>query len=318
MLLKKQAGWIGIDRGSILVKAVQLTLRDGRMRCSAAAVTPRWSHGSDNQVQRARTECEALRALAPKFSGRRAAALLPKEDYAVEPLQASDNHTLSQEYADSWQTYANQGYSVETKRESVDSLIRGMHKAGLACRVIDAIPLALARALQYAPKAKQGEMIGALDIGYSSSTFIVSRDGLALYVRKLPGLSMSLFIEAVGGTASQSESLILKHGLKDKWDSNKNTTHVAIERVVSTQLLELEKTLLHLRGKLKHGGPSVCYLFGVGALIPGLGEAIGQALETTTDAWTAPSLFEDSQVNVPQCLLGPAIALSALSWEGNA
>jgi Tfp pilus assembly PilM family ATPase len=90
-------------------------------------------------------------------------------------------------------------------------------------------------------------------------------------------------------------------------------------RSIEAMVAELKRTLNHFGGKLKSKGPERVYLFGAGGVIPGLAEAIGARTGVVAEPWRAARVkHDDSHASPapPDCLLGAAIALSALAWEG--
>ena len=314
MFLRSNAGWIGVDRGSTSVKAAQLRLVGDKLELSAAAITPRWTDESDSIANRCRSECEALRALAPSLCGRRCAAVLSMRDCALESISKDDPRPGPSESYDFWDTDAENGYLIKTSSDSVESLCNGMGKAGFHCCVVDGAPTALARALSMSHGVKKGEIVGGLDLGANGAMLVVSQDGIARYAREVSEVGLNQYAEALPLSRPEAERQILKHGVGASGESI-GPYCSRLEREVKPLLDELKKSLLHLRGKLRSRGPSKYFLFGVGALIPGIADQIAETLEASVEPWTAAGLASDSPEIPPQCLLGPAIALSALAWE---
>jgi hypothetical protein len=80
---------------------------------------------------------------------------------------------------------------------------------------------------------------------------------------------------------------------------------------------ELARTISHLQSQRRSIVPQGVYLFGGGATMRGLAEHLTEKLELEHRVWQfgGSDATESRLDGVPTCLLGPAVALSALAWE---
>jgi len=80
---------------------------------------------------------------------------------------------------------------------------------------------------------------------------------------------------------------------------------------------DVRRTLEHLQNVGKNLAPQSIYLFGGGATIGGIGPLLGERLGRQVQVWTLDQEVAEVAADkaAPLCLLGPAIALSALKWE---
>lgn len=318
MIVNRNLGWIGVDRGHATVKAAQLRKEGDSFVLEAAAITPRWNDTDCASAEKIRTECEALRSLAPEMKGKNAAAQLTMHECEIESRAQNDPLPRDEKACfDHWQSDQKEGYLLKTSAASVNALCHGMRRARMHCRVVDGAPLTLARALRMAPGVRHDDLTGALDIGHSGATFVVAQSGVTRYARQVSAIGFSDFSKALGATPSDAERFVLEHGLAPSEDATTTKLQTQLSREIRPLIDELKRTLLHLRGKLKCRGPEKVFLFGFGALAPGLADEVGQALDAKAKPWTAPGLINTRYEDLPLCLLGSAIALSALAWEAN-
>lgn len=327
MIWKSTRGWIGVDVGARAIKVAQLTTDHGRLRLSAASVSARSVEANTDSPRELADQFTTARALAQNLRGSRAAATLSMSACRVEP-SSDDAPIATDQCAGRWTAGPGSDYTLSLDSRRVEDAVEGLSLAGWQCEAIDGQPLAIARALRFSPDYQREELLGALDLGAASATFIASTDGLARYVRRLhcggmaevcqsiaqslslPPKEVSKLLRRYGATASTSdggEARVLRDPVKD-----------AVKDAVYPLVQELKRTLEHLSGKLRAPGPKRIFVFGEGGVVPGLPAQVGDALGVTVEPWRASALERDDNLaDLPDCLLGQAIALSALAWDSS-
>ncbi|MGL4514583.1 MAG: hypothetical protein ACRCT8_15955 [Lacipirellulaceae bacterium] len=317
-------GWIGVDVGSKTVKVAQLRRIGDRLELVGAAVTPRWPVGEASADESSRREVESARALAGPLRGKHAAVVLSMSACRLQSTPAEGGASLPPPTCvDGWTVTGDDGYVLEAPQGAVESICEGLGKAGLECRTVDGEPLAIARALRWSAEYTPEALLAGLDWGGSSATFVAGRNGVAHYARslKIEGVE-ALYkgvAESLGVSVADAERVVLRRGLLQEADGAPNPARSPLLRAIEPMVAELKRTLNHLGGKLRTKGPQRLYLFGAGGVIPGLAEVLGDRAGVSAEAWRATRVLHQDSASVaipPDCLLGPAIALSALAWEG--
>ncbi|MEN0109449.1 MAG: hypothetical protein AAF805_01885 [Planctomycetota bacterium] len=302
---------IGVDIGSAAIKVAQLSRRGDALSLSAAAICPR--AGEDGGLA---ATLRAVRTLASGMRGVRVAAMLSMQACGLDATAESEDREADRTYG-CWQTPGGEGYRVHASLRDVETVVEGCASAGLQCEVLDGAPLAIARATPLA-SGDPDELVGALDWGERAVTFVASKRGEVLYARRLAGdgfdSARAAVSETLGLSPSESAAAIRRHGL-DTGSPAGRLVADAVRRSIRPTLTELSRTLNHLSAKLKTRGPERLVVLGGAATTPGVPEEIERRVELATAPWSADGLDRTADVAAPDCLLGPAIALSALAWE---
>lgn len=314
MLRAAKQGWIGFDLGERAIKVVQLNRSGGRLRLESVAVCQR---GSDSLLD----DLRSARALSDGVRGSQAAATLSLQATCIEPTDQQAG-LAADRCGDAWSAGPESHYTLSTPAERIEAAVEGLAQLGLNCRVIDGPPLALARVLQLSPAYQPDRLLGALDWGESTATFLAAKNGRAVYVRQLKAAGFSEVREKVGEALGMSPTnagrVIARHGATSTPAASPEARLVgdAIRSTLRPLADELRRTFEHLGGKLKSKPPETTYLLGAAGTVHGLPELIGEQLQQPFHAWTAAGLERPARVGeTPDCLLAQAIALSALAWE---
>lgn len=319
-------GWIGIDRGARALKLAQLRRVGKGFELSAMAITPRWkaSAGAFDAGEQCRREVEAARAIGGNCKGRKAAAVASMSFCTIDTDDNLTGAAAEGNCVDRWQAGPSSSYTLSLPETEVNDLCQGMERAGLQCRVVDGLPLALARALTLAPRYRPDELVAALDWGAASTTLVVARGGQAVYVRKLKQSAFKLALDSIAQSLqlseNEAEKAVLLHGVlgdgQQEADLVARTVANAIANATTSLLGELNATFSHLEGKLKTRRPGRLWVFGMGGTVPGLPEWVGSKCDVAAAAWRPEGIALDA-TGTSACLFGPAIALSALAWKAN-
>ncbi len=193
---------------------------------------------------------------------------------------------------------------------------------GWSCQLLDGVPLALARAVALVHGANNHAPTAALDWGFSQATLNVIVDGRPVYARRLKDCSLqrllTLICTELNVSQQEAQQLLLEHGLSE---TESTEISVLIGELLSAPMQnlveEIQRTFAHLQGQRRTVSPQSVYLFGGGATIRGLAEYLTQQAGLVHRVWSmdANNPKSNPQTSIPSCLLGPAIALSALAWE---
>ena len=326
LTLTSNQGWIGIDAGASSVKLAQVARTGDGLQVRRAALAPRdhaWSSdlvGGDPLSSFA--EIESALAISGAKGMRRTAGALSMSVCDVAPGQIT-SPVGAGVCADDWQADATLGeegwYTFSTSEPIADRLCEDIRQVKLSCHTIDAMPHALARAVAWAAPAAGKRTLAALDWGYSDVLFCSVQSGRPVYVRSLRdcglkhleqeliselGLERGEACELIAGVASGTQG-------QEAADLIAELARPLIDRLRD----ELARTLEHLKSHRKPVMPERLFTFGGGATL-GAERLLAERAGCKISAWTLPGC--DPPQAGPLCLFGPAIALSALAWEGRA
>ena len=347
MFFARKTGWIGVDIGTSTVKVVQLGRQNDRLQIAAKAIVPRrrpWVTLSSSDPLPSADELQAAASFLGDFHGRQTAATLSMSLCDVHRLnrqmgagpgrEAAIRQSIemaTQNSADNWQydcwspQPAQEGTGgtnvLSSLRTWTDQLCEDIATMGWSCQLVDGLPLALARAVQMIQPSASSIPLAALDLGYGEATFCTVVQGEATYVRSLKGCGFERLLQVVSDelniTADEAQRLFQEHGIAAGPTGKLSDTATLLHELTETFLRELTqemgRTLAHLKGQRQAVAPEEIYLFGGGATVQGLASELSCSLETSFKVWQFGN--EAAGDPLPTCLLGPAIALSALAWE---
>lgn len=292
----------------------------------------------------------AASSLQGGFHGRRAAATLPMalcNAHSLDPSilrQSQDDRTVRQaiEMAtqssaenlqfDLWDAEVDESGQAPKRvnllavsRSWSDRLFDDLTLAGWSCQTIDGLPLALARAVAMADRSETPTPVAALDWGYAKATLCIVVNGSPAYVRCFKDCGISRLLNRISENLDVSEEeaqrLLQEHGLDAASQSSSSGVGELIEEIVAEPISQVQReftrTITHLQGQRRSILPTKLYLFGGGATIKGIEDHFSSLLNTKTNVWQFGQQYCQSsgQTDLPSCLFGPAIALSALAWE---
>ncbi|MCG8450536.1 MAG: hypothetical protein MI725_13285 [Pirellulales bacterium] len=351
-LAKKRTGWIGVDVGTSHLKVVQLVRNQRGVRLAASAIVPRtiaWDVGEmdEDRGSSSAGELSAAASLQADFRGRRVAATLPmalcqmhqlagslgrdsqRERTVRQSIETTNRRSAAHLQFAAWPAeVASKGSSpVKTNVLAVpqawsDQLCDDIAATGWSCQLVDGLPLALARAVAMVHDGDPTEAWAALDWGYSQATFCVVVNRRPVYVRGLKNCDLRRMLDSITTEldVSQSEALRLlrEHGLpSEKQSEVAEVVWELVSEPVSKLVEEMTRTISHLRSQRRTIAPAGVYLLGGGAALTGIASYLTKKLELEHRLWQLGGKGgnECSSSGLPTCMLGPAIALSALAWE---
>ena len=357
MIWSNNKGWIGVDLGTHTVKLAQLEKRAGKLQLAEALILRRrqpWPASDEGAAIEPLNSGEELRAglsLGSEFSGRAAAVILPMAICDVRECQIaadadSDRGTLVAQELDS--TYGNTletreyGYwPIDISKEaqpSTENLIalsidqewavqiaEDMTESGLVGRVLDGLPLALARAVKLSRLAAANQPVAAVDWGCQRATLCIVLNGHPYFVRCLRGAGFAQVIDALCKTlsvsAEEAQKLLTDHGLPNRKLNTSEDLQLVIEEVIDEAIAafieELNRTVTYLGQQRRNLAPAKVILFGGGAAVKNVSQFLFDKIDVPVETWHVPDNWSQSH-SLPQLsieLMGPAIALSSLAWD---
>jgi len=337
--LPRAFGLIGVDVGTCGLKLAQLQQTKTGWRFQACA---QFEYGSGHFLTRESLLNNGLASVLPRlqqaggiFSGRDAAAALPSclatlrsfefpsgpmEDHRlmVEQELAEDVASSGHEFA-AWiglpGSKTDRVIAVSADHEISLKLAKELLAARLRTKILDAAPCALARAVALVESADD-ELAAVLDLGYSTSLFMLVRGGQPLYCRTFRGCGMQALQQAIETqlklSAGEGRHLVGRYGVSfGAQQSAAKATGQACEGVLNLLVDEVLRTLLFGQSQLRIA-PTRLWLAGPGGVIPNLAAILQESLELPTSAWRLPG-SDDAD----DAVYATAAGLSALAWENS-
>jgi len=235
MVRRSPFSYIGVDFGRRSAELVQLKWTSGSWELheiARAELPPGDDVGQCGEILR-----EVIRSSA--FRGRKAATTLGIDDLDVRPLRlpAADPDELAEMVRfeiegylpypihEALIDYVNTGevaergqrkvevIAVSTRRESVETQVSVLRKAGLRTQVVDMGPCALSRALGGAEKG----VIAVLDLGMQCSVIGIVEDGNLIFCRRVEcgGKHITDAIaQKLDLSGDRAEDIKVRHGLE--------------------------------------------------------------------------------------------------------
>jgi Tfp pilus assembly PilM family ATPase len=163
-----------------------------------------------------------------------------------------------------------------------------------------------------------------LDWGYVRPTLCLVHNGAPAIVRCLKDCGYAGVVasaqRALRIGEQDAELLLRRHGVSDRGDASGNSA-TAVDDLLAEPLNALERevrrTLGYWQSQTRGVRPERMYLFGAGASLAGIERWLASALEIDVQRWQLPPDRPQSAERLPPShLLGPALAASALAWEG--
>jgi Tfp pilus assembly PilM family ATPase len=345
-----------MEWGTQTLKLAQAERSKGGLRIAASALVPRKLASADPRDPLSTNPAWSAQDLQtamtsdPRFSGRRAACVLPMHLTDLRPLaippgsRAERYAMVSNEIApaqpeagegaefDFWESEASDSSqatgSVNTlsvSRRVVAQLTQTLSEAGLVCEVLDGLPLALTRAVglaygqECAPRA-------VLDWGFASSTFCAVRAGRLVFTRHLRNCGLAKLFEAVGRMLNLSEEDVLeiltRYGLPEESSQGGNAGDIqaaiaeAAQPSLNEIVEELRRTIADLGTQCSGLVLERLCLTGDGAAVQHADHFLSRQIGLPVDVWGLSASEANDYSGPPggTAPLGAAVALSALAW----
>ncbi len=197
--------------------------------------------------------------------------------------------------------------------------------AHLECQTLDAVPLALGRAMQLTAQADQVRPVAVLDWGFSRATFCVVLAGRPLFVRCLRDCEFGSLIRTLRSTLNlswdEARRLAVQYatGCTSGREGSAELQQLvanAATTTISTLTSELDRTMVYLRMHRPKIMPAQLWLFGGGATVQGIAPLLAEQVHLDVRCWDlGPHFRSDTAGTGPVAMLGGAVAMSCLAWE---
>lgn len=352
---RRNTGWIGVDIGSSSLKIVQVKHSKSGWQVAASAVVPRqqpWLGDADaaNKAASSLDEMKAARSLQDGFQGRKVAAALPmaycdihriesdleQDSKALQTLRQTIETALQQSaddlQCDYWSARGVEGkpgwtQALTVPRGLTERVCEDVAQAGWSCEAIDGLPLVMARAVKMVQPKATTAPLAVLDWGSSRATLCLIEDGQPAYVRCLKngGLNYLLkkLVVELGVTDVEAQRLLEEYGLTSTAAGDQSKIARLLREIISKPIsqikAEIDRSISHYQYLRRASKPERMYLLGGGGMIRDIDSYLTAQLNIETKKWQLESHGQDrvSRDNSADCLLAPAIALSALAWEAS-
>jgi Tfp pilus assembly PilM family ATPase len=354
MISSRQPGWIGVDIGTHAVKVAQVERHHASVRLREALVIRRRTAWSTENLQITPTssseELTAALSLGAQFHGRQTALTLPMAvcdarglqledrsdtdpwELVLKELEAAYPNAADLREFDFWplQLPDDRGPASENTivlsvpRSWTERVAEDLAEARLVGRVLDGLPLALARAVELRAPGSSQSPVAAVDWGCGRATLCAVFGGQPAFVRCLRDAGFDAVLQALCETLSvnrdEAQKLLTDHGLPDHDQTRCEELQEVIQEVIAEPLdrflEEVRRTLAYLQQQRRSLMPQQLILFGGGASIRNIAKFVTEKLDLPAEPWDFPAkdTARPSSREWSMPVLGPAIALSTLAW----
>lgn len=309
-LKKQEKGWVGIDIGSSSVKMVTLSRRGSAMQLDSYAIMPLpTSAVIDSSIQDVAQVSQAIENGVKICSGvTTAVTAVPSSAVILKTIQLSKAFTefeLEEQVkleADRFIPYPlnevaldfeiigpveghdelNEILLVACRRDDVELREDAINGAGLKCEVVDVDRFSTERVypLLQEPDLTEDELIGLVDVGASTLTLNVFKNGEIVYNREqaFGGNDLSNAIhQQTGMSAAEAEQQLRAGELSDDLQQN------LVMPFRSTVAQQVSRALQFFYSSGPHNELSKLYLLGGTASIDGLAEQMTAEVGVPTE-----------------------------------
>lgn len=347
-------GWIGIDAGTVLTTIAQVERRGHDYRISARWSVPSESGQSGRDAANCRSDLgplfQQIKQARSMFRGRRAAAVLSasvakyrcldmpfgsREELrrmVHEELRADENCPEDSDLCYAfWEVTGRASANgkmtqvsvVDVDRETALGLARNLHSVGWDCRILDALPCALARAAHLSDPRGTHTPTAVIDLGHSSAVLIVAVHGGPQFTRVLRGGALGTFVrplqESLHLSPAEAHQLLRRIGIAPPAgdlhsEAGASSIHQLMSEPAEQLISEIQRTLSYLDQSLPSLVPERIVLCGGGALVRNLPERLAAETGIETRGWSMPA-DHGHPARQDDALFAVAAALSVLAWE---
>lgn len=226
--------------------------------------------------------------------------------------------------------------AVAAEKQFTVKIVNDLNEVGWETQLVDVIPCAIARAVQIVDDDLTP--VAAIDFGYTSPIFTVSKSGEVIFTRRLTNCGLRNFLEPIqqefNTTMDESQMLLSKYGIAISENSKgmclaRSPINTTLATPLEHLADELERTIGYYSRIYPKLVPKRCWMFGGGAMVKNLSRYLENRLRMPMRTWSLDYQFDFSEqgqvpanasqqpneVNQSDALLGVAAGLSLLSAE---
>ena len=215
--------------------------------------------------------------------------------------------------------------AVTVPQQSTAGITAAVAHCGLDCRTLDALPLALARAVRMVADPDDIEPVAAIDWGYADATFCVLIGPTPAFVRRLRDCGFHAVLEQaankLGLNVEEVESLLLRgRGEDESVPRACRDLHTAIAELAAQPLRtmagEMERTMAFVANQMPSALPHKAWLLGAGSLWNGGAEFLAAIVRRPVENWRFRNagIERAAALPFPEEVLAAAVSLSTLAW----
>lgn len=346
---KTQLGHVGIDIGSHAIKIAQVEKTETGFRIVDAAIVPRRKAWEFENWQTCPEMPSALEITAARkltsLNGTAAAvtttmalcdirkiAVAEHDDTFVRneikyELENVDRFAGQQRVFDYWNVPKpwshNDGeiYVYSLKNSWAKQVANDVSHAKLRFKLLDGLPMALARATSVAyTDIPANQTVATLDLGLTRATFSVIQNGQPVFTRILRECGFHQVIKTIRNELGLSKGQA--HVLFSEASSLDNRSQTRLQRYIQPAVQpfmarltdELGRTLQFI-DRFNTPRPQQLVLFGAGSTLEDLSQHIAHATNLESELWSLPAGLAVDNKGLEINLLGPAAAMSCLAWS---
>ncbi len=212
--------------------------------------------------------------------------------------------------------------AVSIDRSTAILLANDLLNAGFECRVLDAMPCAMARATSMVMDDPNATSL-AIELGYQQTTITLVHDGQPILSRASRSIGLLSFLERVAQSfeinIADAQTLLFQTStgrmkLPNAEDDFANPLQQKLSGFLQGIAHEIDRTLHYVQRVHRTMVPTQIVLMGEGTRIPSIASAVEEHVGLSTSTWSlniSESLFGNQQI----ATYAVASALSSLAWE---
>jgi Tfp pilus assembly PilM family ATPase len=210
--------------------------------------------------------------------------------------------------------------AIEASPDVLNRCVEDLACLGMDCEIIDALPFALSRAVQFIDPTVSNGPVAALDWGAGHPSFVVVNEDGPILTRSLRGCGLGTAIDQIQTQLSIDEmecaQLLTTCGIQA---AGKVTSRIAeqIGRNIADSLDQLIDQLQRTLAFADQRGvkPKHIWLFGCGGTIAGMDQALSAQLDIEVRNWQlAPEQLARPLASLPaHAIFGAAVGFSLLN-----
>jgi Tfp pilus assembly PilM family ATPase len=212
--------------------------------------------------------------------------------------------------------------TASLNRNTAILLANDLLSAGFECRILDAIPCAMARATAMVGNDLNAATLG-IELGYQQTTITLIHDGQPVLSRATRSVGLLPFLEQIAQSfeisIADAQTLLFQMPFGNTHvpisvDDFANPLQQKLSGFLQALAHEIDRTLQYVQRTHRTMAPTQVVLMGEGTRIPGIARTIENHIGLLTNTWSldiSENLFGNQQI----ATYAIASGLSSLAWE---